>query len=155
MLLCFNTRVSNMLFWTSPQRVLAAVMKYIFWCCTQTLWQIRSYRRAVTECQLHYGAQRWHVKWCVTAMPQALLALEPVTAEVSVHAFINSLRNEGYKLLSGIFIGVWMTPLRFMRHLMTEANQQWLLSIFSPVVNKIVLWVFFFYILIFLSLMYS
>lgn len=85
-------------FGPNPRRVLAAVTKYIFRCGAQTSWQKRSYRRAVTKRRLHYGAQRWHVKWCVTAMPQALLALEPVTAEVGVPAFINSVRDQ---LLSG------------------------------------------------------
>lgn len=64
------------------------------------------------------------MKWCVTETPQALLALEPVTAEVSVLAFINSLRNEGEKLLSGVFIVERMTSLQFMRYLMMERNQQ-------------------------------
>lgn len=80
------------------------------------------------------------MKWCVTETPQALLALQPATAEVRMLAFINSLRNEGCKLLSGLF-----DDFVSVHVVSNDGNKSAMnLAIVSPAVNKIILCVFFF-----------
>ncbi|XP_051549817.1 uncharacterized protein C1orf53 homolog isoform X2 [Myxocyprinus asiaticus] len=50
------------------------------------------------QCQLHYGAKGWHLKWHATEVPQALLPLEAVRDEASARLS----RNDAYKFLKGL-----------------------------------------------------